>query len=111
MNVEVCDLCKSKEPNKKFKIKLSRKGYYQKTGYGMCLVNLWQPYQKIAICEDCAEKLFGIKSSKTIKEEILKSTRGNHDCFKPMNGDENFHYRCERTKGVKCAKCKKNHDE
>lgn len=35
MNVEVCDLCKNKEPNKKFKIKMSRKGYYQRTGYGI----------------------------------------------------------------------------
>lgn len=31
MDVEVCDLCKNKEPNKKFKIKMSRKGYYQRT--------------------------------------------------------------------------------
>lgn len=25
MNIEICDLCKSKEPNKKFKVKLSKK--------------------------------------------------------------------------------------
>lgn len=76
MNIEVCDLCKSKESNKRFKVKMSRKGYYQRTGCGMRWTDLWQPYQKIAICEDCAEKLFGIKSSKTIMKEILES-KGN----------------------------------
>ena len=55
MNIEICDLCKSKESNKRFKVKMSRKGYYQRTDYGISWVNLWQPYQKIAVCEDCAE--------------------------------------------------------
>lgn len=111
MNVEVCDLCKSKETNKRFKIKMSRKGCYQRTGHGIRWTDLWQPYQKIAICEDCAKKLFGIKSSKTIMEEIIKIKRENPDCFEPMNSDKEFHYRCEGIRGVKCAKCKKNHDE
>lgn len=111
MNVEVCDLCKNKEPNKKFKIKMSRKGYYQRTGYGIRQTDLWQPYQKIAICEDCAEKLFGIKSGKTIREEIVKSMRKpNYDCVEPMNSDKKLHYLCEGTER-KCAKCKKNCDE
>lgn len=73
MNVEICDLCKSKESNKRFKVKMSRKGYYQRTGYGIGWVNLWQPYQKIAVCEDYAEKLFGIKSSKTVMKEFIES--------------------------------------
>lgn len=111
MNVEVCDLCKSKEPNKRFKVKLSRKGYYQRTGYGIGWVNLWQPYQKIAVCEDCAEKLFGIKSSKTIMEEIVKIKRENPDCFEPMNSNKEFHYYCEGNRGVICARCKKHYDE
>lgn len=46
MNVEVCDLCKSKEPNKRFKVKMSRKGCYLITGYGIRWTDLWQPYQK-----------------------------------------------------------------
>lgn len=77
MNVEVCDLCKSKEPNKRFKVKMSRKGCYQRTSCGIKWTDLWQPFQKIAVCEDCAEKLFGIKSSKTIREKIIKSMRKN----------------------------------
>ena len=66
MTVELCDLCEKKEANKKFKVKMSRKSKY---GY----YNLWHPYEDIAICEDCAEKLFGIKTDKTrIRELIVK---------------------------------------
>lgn len=71
MIIETCDLCKGKEPNHKFKIKMSRKGYYQRTGYSGRWVNLWRPYERITICDDCAEKLFGIKSDKTIINEII----------------------------------------
>lgn len=71
INIEVCDLCKGKEPNHRFKVKMSKKGYYQRTGYGVGWVNLWKSYERIAICEDCAEKLFGIKSNKTIIKEIV----------------------------------------
>lgn len=73
MNVEICDLCESKEPNKRFKVKMSRRGCYQRTGYGIRWTDLWQPYQKIVVCEDCAEKLFGIKSGKTIMKEFIES--------------------------------------
>ena len=72
MKIELCDLCKNKEPNKKFRIKMSRKGAYYKTSYGLGWFNIWQPYEKICVCEDCAEKLFGIKSDKTRREEMIK---------------------------------------
>lgn len=72
MNIEVCDLCKNKSPNRRFKVRMSEKGYYQKTAYRMSWMNLWQPYEKISICEDCAEKLFNIKKHITA-EEIVKS--------------------------------------
>lgn len=111
MNVEVCDLCKNKEPNKRFKVKMSRKGCYQRTGYGVRWTDLWQSYQKIAICEDCAEKLFGIKSIKTIRDEIIKGKKESKDCFEPMNSDKEFHHYCEGNRGVVCAKCKKHQDE
>lgn len=71
--IEVCDLCKEKEPNHQFKIRMSKKGYHQRTSYGIGWVNLWQPYKRIYICEDCAEKLFGIKSNKTIVNEIVNA--------------------------------------
>lgn len=41
---------------------------------------------------------------------MVKSMR-KIDCFESMNSDKKFHYRCEGTEGVKCAKCKKNRDE
>lgn len=72
MYIERCDLCKNKEPNKRFKVKMSRKGCYQTTGYGIRWTDVWQPYEKISICEDCAEKLFAIKSNKTLLNEIIK---------------------------------------
>lgn len=52
---------------------MSRKGYYQRTSYGCRWVNIWQPYERVIICEDCAEKLFGIKSNKTIVNEIANA--------------------------------------
>ena len=76
MKVELCDLCKNKEANRSFKVKMSRKGYYQNTGHSIRWVgDIWQPYEKIYICEDCAEKLFGIPSyatqAKYIAEKIM----------------------------------------
>lgn len=48
MKIELCDLCEKKEPNRRFKIKMSKKGYYQDTGYGIWWCDLWQPYKKYA---------------------------------------------------------------
>lgn len=71
MHKEVCDLCKEKEPNHQFKIKMSKKGFHEKTCYGWNWIDSWKPYKRIVICEDCAEKLFFIKSQKTLAKEIL----------------------------------------
>ena len=73
MTIEVCDLCKNKEPKYRFKVKMSRKGYYQHTGYGMSWVNLWNPYRRIYICDECGEKLFGIASDKTVRNKMINS--------------------------------------
>lgn len=70
MVLELCDLCHKKEPNRRFKIKMSTKGYYRETAYGIWWCDLWKPYEKICVCEDCAEKLFGIKSAKTRRKEM-----------------------------------------
>lgn len=52
---EVCDLCQKNDADKKFKIKYSVKGYdYLGCDY------IWSPYVKIAICNECAEKLFDV---------------------------------------------------
>lgn len=85
MNIELCDLCKNKEANKRFKVKMSRKGGYERTGYGMRWTDLWQPYEYIAICEDCAEKLFGIKSSKTLRKEFLDDCHRQLKEYKEKN--------------------------
>lgn len=78
MEVEVCDLCRNKTPNRKFKVKMATKGRYESTAYGIGWRDVWNPYKKISICEDCAEKLFGIKSNKTIVKEMLRMLRGTN---------------------------------
>lgn len=73
MKIELCDLCELKEPNKRFKIKMSSRGSMESVG--CCMEwndKIWNPYKKIVICEDCAEKLFGIKSSATIRKEVFE---------------------------------------
>lgn len=62
---------------------MSKKGYYHDTGYGIEWCDLWQPYKKICVCEDCAEKLFGIKSSATMTLEIINSI--NKHEIKPVD--------------------------
>ncbi len=69
MNIELCDLCKEKEANRKFKIKTSKKGYYQRIASGMKRCNSWKPYEKIYICDNCARKLFSIKSDADIEQK------------------------------------------
>lgn len=76
MYIELCDLCNKKTPNKMFKVKMSKKGRYERTGYGVRWNgSVWNPYEKICICEDCAEKLFGIKSNSTLVKEIVESKK------------------------------------
>lgn len=71
MKIELCDLCGLKEPDKRFKVKMSRKGGYVHTDYGIAWEDFWNPYEKICICEDCGEKLFGIKTTRTRMQELI----------------------------------------
>ena len=72
--IEVCDVCHSKRPDKRFKVKMSKRGQLVRTGYGSKWdTSLWQPYERIGICEDCAEKLLGVKSQKTFMNEIIEN--------------------------------------
>ena len=60
---EICDICKENNADKRFKIKRSVKGYgYYNNGK---LSYFWTPYEKIAICGECADKLFDIAKSNT----------------------------------------------
>ena len=70
MYVERCDLCKKKEPNKRFKVKMSRKGCYIRTGYGISWTNLWQPYEKISVCKIILVLFFCNKSSKPLDKKL-----------------------------------------
>lgn len=75
---EVCDICKENQPDKRFKIKMSRRGVYLRTGYGSKFdAQLWQPYERISICNECAEKVLGIPHMTT--EKILKLMQGKKE--------------------------------
>lgn len=58
----ICDICKEREASRSFKCKLSLKGLYEKTTYGIKWnSNIWSLYEKIDICGECAEKLLGLE--------------------------------------------------
>ena len=62
MKLELCDMCKQREPNKKLKVKMSLKGGWLTCGdYRRWDGNLWQPYKKIVLCEYCYKKLVEVK--------------------------------------------------
>lgn len=62
---EICDVCKKNDANVKYKIKKSRKGMYVRGSNCIKWVgDIWQPWERIMICDECAEKLFGTKSNK-----------------------------------------------
>lgn len=59
---EICDVCKKNDADKRYKIKRSVKAYGYLTEK---LTYFWTPYEKITICDECAEKLFNIAGSDT----------------------------------------------
>ena len=79
MTKEVCDLCKKGTPIYRFKVKISKKGYLEKSSYGIAWVDLWTPYRKIVICEECAEKLFAIKSGYTRLMELVPEVTAKNE--------------------------------
>lgn len=56
MKIHVCDLCKQRGSDHRFKVKKAKR-YWQQ--------DVWTRYKRIEICEVCAEKLFGIPSNET----------------------------------------------
>ena len=59
---EICDVCKKNDADKRFKIKRSIREY---SLIGGKLSYFWEPYEKIAICDECAEKLFSVVGNNT----------------------------------------------
>lgn len=80
MYLEVCDLCKEREPNRKFKVKMSKQIDRIK--------DIWSFYKRVSICEDCAEKLLGVKSSATIVNEIVENIREQTEKNKHISAQE-----------------------
>lgn len=78
--LEVCDLCKTREPNRKFKVKMSKQIDRIK--------DIWSFYKRVSICEDCAENLLGIKSNATIVNEIVENIREQTEKNKHISAQE-----------------------
>ena len=54
----ICDICNTNEADERYKIKRSRRGMWLRgNGYSKWDSTIWQPYQKIAMCHECKEKL------------------------------------------------------
>lgn len=60
MIVEVCDICKNNKPDKKIKIKLSKRNFVH---------DKWSGYKKIYICQNCAEKIL-VAMKKSIEQKM-----------------------------------------
>ncbi|WP_024347414.1 hypothetical protein [Lacrimispora indolis] len=61
MEKRICDICKTNESSRSYKVKQSLKGHYEKTSYGGRWNSLlWTPYERIDICGECAERLLGL---------------------------------------------------
>lgn len=54
---EICDVCQKNDADKRYKIKQSAKCYMTGAAH---LDRIWSPYEKIVICNECAEKLFSV---------------------------------------------------
>lgn len=80
MYLKVCDLCKVREPNRKFKVKMSKQVDSIK--------DIWSFYERVSICEDCAEKLLGIKSNATIVNEIVENIREQEEKNRHISAQE-----------------------
>lgn len=59
MDRRMCDVCKTRDASKSFKVKESHMLY----GFSKD----WNPYRKIDICDSCAEKLLNIESYRMIR--------------------------------------------
>lgn len=61
MDKRICDMCNTKEASKSYKINCSSKKRMRTAGDGARgIIFDWSPYEKVDICEECADKLLGI---------------------------------------------------
>lgn len=61
MNKRICDVCENNDASTSYKIKKSTLGRHYTGGSGARgIVYCWGLYEKIDVCEDCAEKILGI---------------------------------------------------
>ena len=71
MDRRMCDICKTNDATKSFKVKESNKlnGLYEIK---------WSPYKKIDICDKCAEKLLNIESMRTTMFRSIDNCRNQN---------------------------------
>lgn len=63
MDKRICDVCDKNEANTSYKVKKSTLGRHHTGGSGARgIVYDWGLYEKIDICDECAEKLLGVSN-------------------------------------------------
>jgi ribosomal protein L37AE/L43A len=76
--MEICDICKKNISVRRIKIKISKRGSYQKTGYGLNWEsNIWTPWTKIYICSECGNKILGMSKLTDDGMKLLETNKEN----------------------------------
>lgn len=81
MDRQMCDICKTIDATKSYKIKESH--VYRGFNKG------WSPYRKIDICDNCTEKLLNIESQKTRMLRVLGDCKEQNIKYKQKIRDIN----------------------
>lgn len=63
MILEVCDICRKNEPDKRIKIKMSER-------HKFAPYDGWMVYKKIHVCQECAEKILGFAHEMTTQDIV-----------------------------------------
>lgn len=60
----ICDVCKTNEATRKYRVKMKTKGCYEAFGEFPPFYNpnAWTKWVEVDICEECAKKILGLKN-------------------------------------------------
>lgn len=70
MKVYICDLCKQKKADHRFKVKHAKRVWGE---------DWYTGYERVEVCEKCAEKLFSIPSYETQIKYMTNGYTGQND--------------------------------
>lgn len=74
MNRQICDVCKTQDASKSYKVKESHVMHGSWEG-------IWEPYKKIDICDKCAEKILHMESlGSRMRDSLRRQKEINIKC-------------------------------